>query len=136
MKIAQILLLLFLADIVKSDLDLELVCLIFSMGTTRERVDEVNDYLLVNSHLSKQDLSEKLTDDGYSLCISRITIEEAYQIGLRRIKDFKHFSHLIYIELDKYKTKEDLILSETYKVTRKQLGTKMKEYKRQKSFEF
>ena len=46
--------------------------------------------------------------------MAKITDEEVETIGLRRIRDFKPFSHLLHLSLDLYLSPQDLVVSQEF----------------------
>lgn len=102
----------------------EPICLIFAIGTSRLRSEEVEKFIEENPEISSKALSIKLVEDSYNLCVSKITDQEAQQIELKRVKNYMAYAHLIYIPLERYKT-ADLTISEKFIEKRKSLAKRV-----------
>jgi hypothetical protein len=70
--------------------------------------------------LDHEKIAEKLTSDVFEQCFSNITPEEVHRIKTSIGKySYKDYLHLFSFEPEKYKTEEDLTVSEEIKKLRK-----------------
>ena len=138
MRILTLLLIFVLQEVSYSalqEIDEEFVCLMLSMNVVRLRSKEIGIYRKSHSFLPVDELTDKLADDSYRLCISQMTQELALRIGVRKIKDYEGYEYLIHAPLN-YEKIEDLVLDPDYIKARSDLGPKFKEYERKRNLDF
>ena len=92
----------------------ENTCFYFTHSAFKYRFQEIENHLEKYQELNRKDLILKIHEDSFKYCMAKITDEEVETIGLRRIRDFKPFSHLLHLSLDLYLSPQDLVVSQEF----------------------
>jgi hypothetical protein len=105
--------------------DKENTCFYFTHSAFKFRFQEIDEHLDNHPDLNRKDLILKVHEDSFNYCMGKITDEEVETIGLRRIRDFKPYSHLLHLSLDQYLSPENLTVSQEFLDEREKISAQI-----------
>lgn len=115
-------LMIFASAYTKKELEKGRACSRLALDFLSNGYENVWNIKKLRPDLDHEKIAEKLTSDVFEQCLNNISSEEAYQIKISMGKySYKDYSHLFSIEPEKYKTEEDLSVSEEIKKFRRRV---------------
>ena len=115
-------LIIFASAYTKKELEKGRACSRLALDFLSNGYENVWNVKKLSPDLDHEKIAEKLTSEVFEQCLTTITPEEVQKIKISMGKySFRDYAHLFSLNPEKYKTEEDLAVSEEIKKFRKRL---------------
>lgn len=118
------LLLIALASAIKPETK-EDSCYMLSSHLVRTITDEIRDYVYTNPYLKEAEVRIKSIEQSFWYCMDKMTDKEALEISKNSRKEYSKYMNLFKVDLQKFKSIEDVRLSKEFIEKRSQISKRI-----------
>ncbi|OMJ68186.1 hypothetical protein SteCoe_34437 [Stentor coeruleus] len=100
-------------------------CYMLSSHLVRTITDEIRDYVYANPYLKETEVRIKSIEESFWHCMDKMTDKEALEISKNSRKEYSKYMHLFKVDLQKFKSIEDVRLSKEFIEKRSQISKRI-----------